>query len=572
MNNEKLDNDFLPPGIEQLRTQIKGIDQSYNNNWDILAELCQNSVDAIRKSNVNVGKIHIEINSQQRSIMVQDNGIGINPKDLPVLLKPFSTNKGNDETTIGEKGVGLTFAMFSCNDFHIKTGNQNGSIYGSVQNAFSWKNSVDNSNLPLNYSAIEEELQGTEITLKDVDKNCPIFKLRYEQVKFVLRTKTAIGSTKAIFSSDKDIEVTLSFIDQDGLVYPIEKIPFKYWLITEGLESLSLDVNTYYEFRKDKSDSEKRKKLLGKIIYKKGEFVHNDQRIIKYIVCFAPTRKTWKKVSNTLNLCTEDQLNNEEWLESFDYTLFNSGIYTSVKGMPTGISVDNPNTGASGYWYNLFILFEDSKLSFDIGRKSIYGSQARIYKEYSKMLFNEFYREIIKYIPEVDPEPGSQWNRDQAFAELDSLPNLDINGINFKKSPKDQEAGVVGLFFESIGKGIIKDIYPLCLGYKKKYDLFAHIQDNIRTIIEFKSKVRYILNDFKSYKKMFDEIDCIVCWDVSEDDIEAIQKEGLRIEEVEENNILVDLEYKYPNSTHELVFSGYHKPIYIIDLKKVLKG
>lgn len=39
---------FLEPNISQIRKSIKGIDDSYNNEWDILAELLQNAVDAIR--------------------------------------------------------------------------------------------------------------------------------------------------------------------------------------------------------------------------------------------------------------------------------------------------------------------------------------------------------------------------------------------------------------------------------------------------------------------------------------------------------------------------------------------
>lgn len=40
--------DFLKPDVLQIKKSIKGIDDSYNNEWDILAELIQNAVDAIR--------------------------------------------------------------------------------------------------------------------------------------------------------------------------------------------------------------------------------------------------------------------------------------------------------------------------------------------------------------------------------------------------------------------------------------------------------------------------------------------------------------------------------------------
>ena len=44
-------NDFLSLSMAMVRRSIRGIDDSYSNYWDILAELLQNSVDAIKKGN-----------------------------------------------------------------------------------------------------------------------------------------------------------------------------------------------------------------------------------------------------------------------------------------------------------------------------------------------------------------------------------------------------------------------------------------------------------------------------------------------------------------------------------------
>ena len=42
---------------------------------------------------------------------MKDNGVGISKDDLPYLLRPFSSDKEISTETIGEKGVGLTFAL-----------------------------------------------------------------------------------------------------------------------------------------------------------------------------------------------------------------------------------------------------------------------------------------------------------------------------------------------------------------------------------------------------------------------------------------------------------------------------
>ena len=52
---------FLKPTINSVRKSIKGIDESYNNFWDIIAELVQNSVDAINKTEERKGSIKIII-------------------------------------------------------------------------------------------------------------------------------------------------------------------------------------------------------------------------------------------------------------------------------------------------------------------------------------------------------------------------------------------------------------------------------------------------------------------------------------------------------------------------------
>ena len=53
---------FLMPNNFIIRKSIRGIDDCYINFWDIIAELVQNSVDAIYKTVEKKGKIIIFIN------------------------------------------------------------------------------------------------------------------------------------------------------------------------------------------------------------------------------------------------------------------------------------------------------------------------------------------------------------------------------------------------------------------------------------------------------------------------------------------------------------------------------
>ena len=52
---------FLPNSTNVLRSMIEGILESYENPWDLLAELAQNSMDAIRSAKVDKGNIALNI-------------------------------------------------------------------------------------------------------------------------------------------------------------------------------------------------------------------------------------------------------------------------------------------------------------------------------------------------------------------------------------------------------------------------------------------------------------------------------------------------------------------------------
>ena len=67
--------DFLFPTLSQIRHSICGIDDSYNNFWDILAELIQNAVDAINRTDPVVqGEIYLQIDCIRKEISIRDNG------------------------------------------------------------------------------------------------------------------------------------------------------------------------------------------------------------------------------------------------------------------------------------------------------------------------------------------------------------------------------------------------------------------------------------------------------------------------------------------------------------------
>lgn len=563
---------FLKQSVKQMRKSIKGIDDSYNHPWDILAELTQNSVDAIKKridrKEISKGEIILKIDSRNNFISVEDNGIGIDPDKLETLLAPFSTDKEEDPDSIGEKGVGLTFTIFSCNLFNIKSGSEKGASEGKINDAYKWKNQVDENVLLLFTEKIEEQYRGTLVELSHVRESI-IFDLSFSQLKAVVRTKTALGNTLNIWGEDVNIDIYLHLTNIDGIEYK-EKLEFNYLLITEGrLKSTVMDIEDWYSFAKaGRTDIEKMKKLFGKIVFKKGVWNYGD-RVVKFWACCTSFRKTFNEVSIKNNISTEDQLKNEDFLEHKGFTLFQPGITVSVKGMPTGITIEHPVTGNQGAWPQMFIIFEDPLIKFDIGRKSIHGMQAKIYKQIAKDIFNEFVNNVIRYMGDADDKQKPAWDKNAIFAAINALPTINIDTIKLQKKPIDQEASVVALFYECIGNRTIKDILPLSSGYKRQYDLYAKWNE-IPVIIEFKAKIRDIIDDFINERKYFDQLDGVVCWKVSAEDYDAFNKAGLTLEELEEMEFVKKKENVFPNATHQILLP-YSTPLYVIDLSIIIE-
>lgn len=408
--------------------------------------------------------------------------------------------------------------------------------------------------------------------LKGIE-NEPLFSLSIPQMKYILRTKTAVGNTSGLWKEISPIKIVLKMTDYNGRQTE-EEIPYRYALPTDSLlpqDQLSLDAFETWLQEKDRTDLEKRAKLQNKVITAKGTFEHNGYRKIRYWACFVPSRDVWDRLSKQEGLADAELLNDETWLNEKSFVLYRPGIYTAVKGMPTGITVEHPTAGYSGYWPNMFILFEDDRLRFDIGRKSIHGMTANIYKGYAKEIFNRFLQYIVKYVSgSVEPYAG-EWNKEALLDEIKALPDLHCDAVNFGKIPQNQEASVAAIFYELIGAGRIRDVEPLISGYRNKYDLYARW--NSRTvIIEFKSRLRNIVRDFDDARKMFDEMDYIVCWEVTDEDVAKLHQLSIALEPLEESSLQAQTPRHISCCTHRLLLNANVTPVYVIDLKQFLQS
>ena len=234
--------------------------------------------------------------------------------------------------------------------------------------------------------------------------------------------------------------------------------------------------------------------------------------------------------------------------------------------MPTGISIEMKPRGSAGYVPNFFIVLDDPSLRFDIGRKSIQGRQQAMLREIAYENFREYINKTRKYMGGTVDLDSASWERDEVFEEVNTLPDLSSEVSRFVKRPNSQEATVAAMFFEQIGRGEFKDLFPLISGYKGRYDLYARWKTR-RVVLEFKFDLAGLFRDFTDERKMFDEVNAVVIWEVTETDRILAARRAMTIDQIEPSTF--SSKEIFPGATKTLGLGDVH-PINVIELKPLL--
>lgn len=314
--------------------------------------------------------------------------------------------------------------------------------------------------------------------------------------------------------------------------------------------------------------------MRDKILVKKV-ITYTSGRNIYIWSCFMPNRNMFGQVSIKYGLLTQEQFDKEygktDWRVDHKDLLFSYGIYTAIKGMPTTIEIQNPNKGKDGYWNNMFFIIQDDNSKFDIGRKTVPGQTQKLYKNLVGDIFAEITSLANKYGNRDEVVLTNPIDRVEIQKSIDSIPELksDIKELKFLKIPNNQEASVAAIFYELIGAGTIKEITPVTSAYRNRYDLYANINGKL-TFFEFKSSISNLLSDFDEYVKIFDEIDYIVCWEITDEDIANFKKEAIELNQIKDLGYEDNPDKPYVDITTHYLKIQHVKPVYVIDLKQIV--
>jgi hypothetical protein len=262
---------------EIQRRTVAGVLESYNSNYDVLAEMVQNSVDAVEDAFLSDLPtpyiIEVHINLQKNTISVLDTGIGMSREQAVEAFVPSISFKHNTEIKRkrdkhnyrGYKGVGLTFLAYGTDDITIHTKKQGEEITkGRMQYARTWAKDEKNEAAVIVEDTTESPLdkysRGTFMKVQLTDKTRPkklsAIAPTSEGWKSVLRTRTAIGQINFSNPPLTDIKVSLVFTDSDGNDSKHDvtaKFLFPH-LVKKTPEFRFLDIPTYYETHGQRAD------------------------------------------------------------------------------------------------------------------------------------------------------------------------------------------------------------------------------------------------------------------------------------------------------------------------------
>lgn len=598
------------------RNMVVGILSSYAQPWDLLAELIQNSLDAIRRwerqyRDQYPGRQHfliIKIDSISKTIEITDSGIGFDVSNIGTLLSLSGTDKTKRKGEVGEKGVGLKFAVFSSDSFELKTTSYNGHYVGVMNGAMSWLCDEDNLESPsfitVESSNVSQDPQTTGTKLKigsisryDTVNHCRdmtfyeskdcLFNWSSKLIEYVLRTKTGIGSTKVPFGIDEleDLKVVLKHVTEEGEKELEIKYGYKYPMEVDGRRVLD------YDYIKEKSatwsDKQRISHLKGRCMvfrYKKSILVGGQPREFRGLAFWVPKTSTWTDIQTTIDSAmgqSDDSIK--------DKLLPSSGIYVSVKGMPTGVPLSPPDRLGNSIWLkNVLFVVDVDHIDFDIGRKSIGNRSSPFFKEFVREMFNKMvpYGKFINEGKAVVHGPAIK--KEAQFEIIDKYPDLGFELIPYMKDPNRQEAAVVAIFHEMLGAGIIKGYHGMQWSYQDTYDFYAyydvpldehHMGINMvmqwkdkfasghfqqRVVMEFKYAAEDVILNVVSEEKSFSDIDLIVCWNIN---ITRFQQMGHEVDIIESDDVL------YNSSSYEIRVSSEYggKSIAVIVLSELIE-
>lgn len=572
LNNSK-DADII------LRTSAKNQLDSYADEWIIIFEGLQNALDAVE--NVYNPKVKIVFDITSNKVLIYDNGKGFPCDKVFFALGKGEKFNSKDHNIRGEHGVGMKMIILCSKQFELITRNKNKKLwYARFNNGYKFLDNGDKEffdeeyteyeRLPKEFNTLIEYTfpSSSEETLRVLSIRNFIINLfkeyegivPYEEflknrskaslyVEHYFRTHSYSGDVNRLFDDKKPAEIEIIIKKDIGMnetdlskTYNMELI--NYWKINEGIKNKKYQIvfpSKYWDLSEIYTD-----------LRRKGIF--NEQALksfnpnVKYGGSHAWVIKINSK-EDLKELLINPNLNNYNQISIFNDLLSNKikGIYLVIAsasrsakynisslllaktdqiiaadGVITTNPIKSPKKGKTqSYLNNIHIVINiDDRVNY--GKQGIKNPKllSNIYKYFEQIYVSKLVYLAISVAGKIPTENFEEYIEPEiVITELENIKSK----ISIKKIPKHENT-VIAIFYELIGRGIIRGIDTYQLSSYDKYDGKINIikkvdkkfkkitRDNDLLNIEFKVNISDLIKDFEYGDKNIEDLSLVVVW------------------------------------------------------------
>jgi hypothetical protein len=446
--------------VRQLR-EAENVLSSYSHATDLLAEGLQNATDAIDTRSEGEEdaprEIEIDFDVGARRFSVADSGTGISAENLEIVLTPNVTLKSGRLATTrtgrsrGEKGVGLSFLALASDFLHIRTCDGIDRHDLVVRNANRWVQSEGGTEKPIGELTKRkaDELLGskryTSVTVEGVDPDAfdrDLFSLGKGELKWILRTATSVGNTAPLFSTlgreqPTPIEVRVRYQPGHKKKAKWEPIPYRYATPEELVPGLPV------------VDAAKLKNLSHKKIEARTQ-----GKGVRYVERFET--KSGYEVDLYVFIVHGVDMNRllEERRERGAYIPDEwQSLEVATRDMPTGVPLRGGVIQPRALERRVFALFQYDELKLDLGRKTLAGTTASMFRDVLRTAWNEDLRAIIPHVGPAERKVSNVGKAALKGATREGVGRTDLLAdLPYLKEPKET-VGVMAVFHEVLGQG-----------------------------------------------------------------------------------------------------------------------
>ena len=607
------------------RRVVQGVLESYNSNYDVLAELVQNAVDAVEDAHFASCDVpylvNVHVNLQDNYISVLDTGIGMSKQQIVAAFAPnvsFKTDveliaRRGDHVYRGYKGVGLTFLAYGTNDITIHSKQDDGELVKArMEGGRDWV-SGEQDDPPI---MVEDEAQspldahdrGTffrvKLSAQTRPRSLAAIAANYKTWAVILRTRTAIGQVGLIREAAVPIEVQLKVTESNGDTHSLPIDP-DFWLphrVSRQPEFRWLDLGEYWAAHGEGTEIDVGHQRQDGIYLswdtsglteqltdaQRAEFADELTRYQPHLYAFLPYQAS---VWSEINECLTGQRGRRH---------LKPGLLLSVNRQRMADLFEIPATRFETLSRNLFVLVDFHGAKPDQGRKTLQDEVLKLAQASADRALQYIARQrgFLKQAGETPSPTQREVERNHeewkfnVRTHVNEAP-LDLPPVAYRSKPLTEQ-DVVGLFNQLAALGVFPGVRIFATSQSHTYDCLVSFEtdtdcpglryssheanrlglssyvigdrDSFSTrslTLEFKNNLDALVEEVEGDSdKELVHIDLCVCWaTVSE------HFQGFSLEEVVEDTLD---DRSYPGVTHTLRRDADGHSIQVIMLRSVL--